>query len=142
MKVDDSHMSEYIIDILSKFFEVGFYQKQYYDIVITNKKLILVWLGESFKPWMLRADPGQNKRDNLSSLDIDNIIRYSKNNIIIDYSHIKDINLNKRNLFKNAYIAVTTRDEEYKLYTEDKKIDMNKVFHTLNKILKAKVSLK
>lgn len=134
-------MKEYIIDIMPKFFKVGFYQKQYYDIIITDKRLILVWLGESFKPWMLRADPGQNKRDLLETLDIDELEKYSKNNILIKSTHIKHLMLNQRTLFKNGYITITTKDQEYKLYTDDKKVDMTKIFHILNKTLQSKVIL-
>lgn len=133
-------MKEYIIDIMPKFFKVGFYQKQYYDIIITNKRLLLVWLGDSFKPWMLRADPGQNKRDLLENLDITEIEKYSKNNILIKYTHIKDLLLNKRTFFKNGSIAINTKNETYQLYTDDKKIDMTKFFHILNETFEDKVS--
>lgn len=133
-------MDEVVLDIIPKFFQVGFYKKEYYDVVITNRRLVLLWLGESFKTWMLRADAGQNKRDDLALLDTEKIINYSENNILIDYKDIKTIELGKRTILKNASIIMNTKDGEYKLYTDDRKIDMDQIFSIFNDIFQAKVS--
>lgn len=131
---------EVVQEIISKFFEVGFYNQKYYEIVITNKRLILVWIGESYKPWMLRIDPGVNKREEFEKLDINEIINYHTKNILINFEDIDFINLRKRTLFKNGYMHIKAKNFACKLYNKDKKVDYNKIFTTLEKSIMEKVS--
>ncbi|WP_432667206.1 hypothetical protein R9X47_12420 [Wukongibacter baidiensis] len=133
---------EVLSKIISKFFEIGFYNQIYYEIVVTNKRLILVNMGESYKPWMLSIDPGINKREEFEKLDLDEIVEYNEKNISIDYDDIKEIRLNGRTLFKNANMIINTEDEEFKLYTKEKQIDFSDTYELLQKFMGEKVTLK
>lgn len=132
---------EIVQNVFSMFFEVGFSNQKYYEIVTTNKRIILVWLGESYKPWMLRIDPGMNKRDELKELDVDKIANYHPNNISIDFEDIDFIKLKPRTFFKNGYIHIKSRNFDAKLYNKSKKIDYNNLFSIFEKKLMNKVSL-
>lgn len=130
---------EQVLGIATKFFEVGFYNQIYYEIVATNKRFILVWMGESYKPWMLRIDPGRDKREELKRLDVNEIACSSRKNISIDYDSIEEVQLIKRNLFKNACIRIKTKNKEYKLFTREKKVDFEDIYETFTQILGDKV---
>ncbi len=130
---------EILNKIISKFFEIGFYNQIYYEIVVTNKRLILVNMGESYKPWMLSIDPGMNKREEFEKLDLDEIIGYSKKNISIDYEDIKEIQLSDRTLLKNANMIINTKNDEIKLYTKEKQVDFLGIFDLLQKFTGKKV---
>ncbi|MTI70713.1 MAG: hypothetical protein FH751_10745 [Firmicutes bacterium] len=132
---------EEIIGEILKFFEVGFYDQRYYDIYITNKKLILVWMGESYKPWMLRVDPGQNKRKDFSDLNVKDIIKHHENNIIIPFKDIIKFDIKKKSFLKNCCITIKTKKNKIKLYSKDKSIDYIKHYKLLTKYLDEKVSL-
>lgn len=133
---------EVLNKIISKFFLVGFYNQIYYEIVITNKRLILVNMGESYKPWMLSIDPGMNKREEFEKLDIDEIIGYNEKNIFIDYEDIEEIQLSNRTIFKNANIVINTKNNQFKMYTKEKQIDFSDTFDILQRLIGKKAVLK
>lgn len=128
--------------IISKFFLIGFYNQIYYEIVVTNKRLILVNMGESYKPWMLSIDPGTNKREEFEKLNLNEIIGYDEKNISIDFQDIEEIQLNNRTILKNANMIITTQKDQLKLYTKSKEVDFANIFEILKKFVGKKVVLK
>lgn len=134
---------EKIIDVFPKFFEVGFYNERYYDIVLTNKRMVLVWMGESYKPWMLRIDPGMYKREELKKINsVDWLIKYHKKNIFLNYHSIDQIILKGRTVISNGYISIRTKDNLYKLYNKEKKIDYFRIYSILENYLEDKMIFK
>lgn len=132
---------EVVQEIFSKFFQVGFFNQQYYEIVVTNKRILFIWMGESYKPWMLRIDPGMDRREELKKLDVNKIANYHPNNILINYEDIDFIRLKPRTLFKNGYIYIKSKNFDAKLYNKSKKVDYNNILTIFEKRLKGKVFL-
>ncbi|EOD00325.1 hypothetical protein [Caldisalinibacter kiritimatiensis] len=131
--------TEIIKEIVPKFFEVGFYNQKYYDIVVTDKRIILAWMGETYRPWMLRVDPGMYKRKEFEKLNIDDVVNYNEKNVIIDYEDIEKVELKKRTFFKNGYIYIKTKNNEFKLYNKDKKLNYDDLLMTLQGFMGKKV---
>jgi hypothetical protein len=133
--------NEVIKGVISKFFKVGFYNQQYYEIVVTNERLLFVWMGESYKPWMLRIDPGMYKREELEKLQIHELVNYNDKNFSLYFNDINKLKLKKPTYFKNGFIIINTTQEVYKLFTKERKADFNNYHEILKDVLKEKVTL-
>ncbi|WP_131821352.1 hypothetical protein [Paramaledivibacter caminithermalis] len=126
--------NEIIKSIIPKFFEVSFYNLKYYDLIITNKRLIFVWMGESYKNWMLRTEIGMNKRKDIVSCDINRILINEKN-IVLDFEDIEAIKFHKRTFLKNVKLYIKTIGREYRFYSRDTKADLRESIKSLEKSL-------
>lgn len=133
---------EEILGKVESFFEPGFYNLKYYDIYITNNRLVFIRMGESFKTWMLRADPGHNNREKYLNKEIDELFKKNINSFQIYLRDIEAIKLRKKNFMKNGYLLIKVKDREIELYSKAKKESYDYFYDVLANKLDINVNYK
>ena len=125
-------MSREFIYNASKFFRAGNIFHKFYDLYLKQKNLVLVYMGETYRSFLLRAsDPGYSRRQKLKELTSEEIIKKIQKNIIVSRSEITNIELVPPTFFKNTKVVITTDQQQYTLYTENKEIDLTELEQVL-----------
>lgn len=121
-------MSEKILVYLTEYFQVNDFFKKFYEIVFTDKRLLIVNTGETFRSWFVSADVAYSKREKLAKMDIIDIYNnFEEKNIeSIYYKGIKDIKLYNKTFIRNGRIRIELY-EGRKIYYTSKKNSMEEI---------------
>ncbi|SHH34678.1 hypothetical protein [Clostridium grantii] len=92
----------------------------YFNVIFTEKEIILDFVNRSFRTWLLRIKP--YKALEYEGIDIATIKKRNEENLIIKYKDIKNIKLSDRTFFKNSYMEITAEglDEKLRLFSRNK----------------------
>lgn len=127
----------YKIDNLTK---KGSIDLVYFNVVFTNKGIILDYLHRSFRTWILRIKP--YKELDYDGFTAESIRSRSDENIYISYDSIKSLKFSNRTFIKNAYfeIETTTSEDKVRLFSRQD-VDFSEIHKMLESLMHEKVSL-
>ncbi len=121
-----------IKSIYNNYFILSAVDYKYYNIVFTDKEVILDFINRSFKPWIIRS--GIYRTLDYNNLTVEEIKNRHKENKVINFCDIEDIKFSKRTFFKNAFLEIQLKNGEKKvIITKEKAPDEIKT-ELLNKL--------
>lgn len=84
----------------------------FYEIIFTDKRIIILNSGQTFRAWITRADVAYNKRQKLFNMNIEDIYNSFEDKEIesIYYKDIEEIALSRRTFMKNGKIDIKLKD--------------------------------
>lgn len=124
---------EEILGFITDFFQVNDFFKTFYEIIFTNKRILIVKSGETFRSFFASADIAYAKREQLKKMNIQNILREFEVVESIDYSEVENIQLRKRNFVKNATLKISSKNEKKVFYSgkEGSLYEYNEIFEKI-----------
>ncbi len=118
-------MDENILGYLTEYFQMNDFFTNFYEIIFTDKRIIILNSGQTFRAWITRADVAYNKRQKLFNMNIEDIYNSFEDKEIesIYYKDIEEIALSRRTFMKNGKIDIKLKDGNKTYYTT-KKLDI------------------
>lgn len=104
----------------------------YYDLYFTEKELLLVYLNETHRSFLVRnPKAGEKEREKLEELSYSELMENSDDNIIINKDDICNIEIARPSFIRNTAIKIELEDKVINLFTKDKNKDLDKLTQTL-----------
>ncbi len=115
-------MDENILGYLTEYFQMNDFFTNFYEIIFTDKRIIILNSGQTFRAWITRADVAYNKRQKLFNMNIEDIYNSFEDKEIesIYYKDIEEIALSRRTFMKNGKIDIKLKDGNKTYYTTKK----------------------
>ncbi len=111
-----------IISIYKNFFILTNLDYKYYNVIFTEKEIILDFINRSFKPWIIRT--GIYKENEYENITLEEIKSRHEENLVINYDDIENVDFSKRTFIKNAHIKILYKNKKVlTLITKDKQIE-------------------
>ncbi len=93
---------------------------EYWELLVTEERLVWCFVGESFKSLLLRADTGERGRREIADATPDQALSLDKRNFAVPLGSLDSIRLRDGTLFRRAKLVVTWREngdtDSYELY--------------------------
>ncbi|ODR79326.1 hypothetical protein BG842_15385 [Haladaptatus sp. W1] len=83
---------------------------EYWELLVTNERLVWCFVGESFKSMLLRADTGERGREELADATADRALSFSDRNFAVPLDSVQLIRLREGTLFRRAKLTVSWTD--------------------------------
>ncbi|XVH32587.1 hypothetical protein ACNS7O_05200 [Haloferacaceae archaeon DSL9] len=83
---------------------------EFWELVLTDRRLIWCFVGESFKSLLLRADMGERGRDAIDDLPPADVAAFDERNFTVPLSALESIRLRPRTRFRRPVLTVTWRE--------------------------------
>ena len=112
-------MNEKVLGYLTEYFQINDFFKKFYELVFTDKRLLIINTGETFRSWFARTDVAYSKRENLLEMDIMDIFKNFEEKKIesIYYKNIEEIVLSNKTFIKNGKIKIELCEGKKTYYT-------------------------
>lgn len=116
-------MNEKILGYLTEYFQMNDFFTNFYEIIFTEKRILILNSGETFRAWITRADVAYNKRQKLFNMNIEDIYNSFKDEEIesIYFKDIQEIILTEKTFIKNGKIHIKLNNGVNKIYYTNKK---------------------
>ncbi|WP_266078894.1 hypothetical protein [Haladaptatus caseinilyticus] len=105
---DDS--SEELLAHLTQWFRQRPTSMEYWELLVTDERLVWCFVGESFKSLLLRADTGERGRREITELSPERARTLSERNFAVPLDSLQSIRLREGSLFRRATVTVTWRE--------------------------------
>ncbi len=93
---------------------------EYWELLVTEERLVWCFVGESFKSLLLRADTGERGRREIADVSPDRALSLDERNFAVPLDSLESIRLREGTVFRRATLAVTWREngdtDSYELY--------------------------
>lgn len=124
---------EEILGLITDFFQVNDFFKTFYEIIFTNKRILIVKSGETFRAFFASSDVAYAKREQLKKMNLQNILRDFEVVESIDYDEVENVQLKKRNFAKNATLRISLKNEKKVFYSskEGSLDEYNEIFEKI-----------
>jgi hypothetical protein len=83
---------------------------EYWDLLVTDERLVWCFVGESFKSMLLRADTGERGRKEIADATPERALSFSERNFAVPLDSVQSIRLREGTLFRRATLTVTWRE--------------------------------
>ncbi|WP_423743875.1 hypothetical protein V5735_12775 (plasmid) [Haladaptatus sp. SPP-AMP-3] len=83
---------------------------EYWDLLVTDERLVWCFVGESFKSMLLRADTGERGRKELADATPNRALSFSDRNFAVPLDSVRSIRLREGTLFRRAKLTVSWTD--------------------------------
>jgi hypothetical protein len=117
-------MNEKILGYLTDYFQMNDFFTNFYEIIFTDKRILIINSGETFRAWITRADVAYNKRQKVFNMNnIEDIYNNFKDEEIesIYFKDAEEIILTEKTFIKNGKIQIKLKDDGKKVYYTNKK---------------------
>lgn len=104
---------------------------EFWELFLTSERLIWCFVGESFSSALLRADMGENARNELDSLTIEEIMTYDEQNFEIPLDSLDSLGLVLGTRFRRTRLEIGWSDEEWTLYSTKTSDPQQELIETL-----------
>ncbi len=83
---------------------------EYWELLVTDERLVWCFVGESFKSMLLRADMGERGRKEITDATPDRALSFSERNFAVPLDSVRSIRLREGTLFRRAKLTVSWTD--------------------------------
>jgi hypothetical protein len=90
---------------------------EFWEVLVTDRRLIWCCVGESFKSLLLRADMGARNRETIAELSPDELAVYDKRNIIVPLSALLSIRLKTYGFMRRTQMTIAWNDDSHESIT-------------------------
>ncbi|EJN60830.1 hypothetical protein [Halogranum rubrum] len=92
---------------------------EFWEVVVTDERLVWCFVGESFSSLLLRADVGETGRREIEQRATDELLTMNEENFAIPLADVRRIELDEGSRFRRASLTIEWEDdggvEEWKL---------------------------
>lgn len=93
---------------------------EYWELLVTEERLVWCFVGESFKSMLLRADTGERGRSEIENVSPDRALSLDEQNFAVPLDSLESIRLREGTLLRRAKLIVTWHENgdtnSYELY--------------------------
>ncbi|WP_222920335.1 hypothetical protein [Natrinema sp. SYSU A 869] len=82
---------------------------EFWELVLTNERLLWCFVGESYRSLLLRADMGERDRDVVADLPPDAVATYDERNFAVPLEALEQLHLVTGTRLRRARLAVEWR---------------------------------
>ncbi|SIR49075.1 hypothetical protein SAMN05421858_2479 [Haladaptatus litoreus] len=79
---------------------------EYWELLVTDERLVWCFVGESFKSMLLRADTGERRRQEIENATPQRVLTLSERNFAVPLAAVESIRLRDGSLFRRAALTV------------------------------------
>ncbi|WP_049970066.1 hypothetical protein [Haladaptatus cibarius] len=79
---------------------------EYWELLVTDERLVWCFVGESFKSMLLRADTGERGRQEIENITPKRALTLSERNFAVPLAAVESIRLRDGSLFRRATLTV------------------------------------
>ncbi|PCR92645.1 hypothetical protein [Natrinema ejinorense] len=107
--------SETIIARLTHWFRQRPNSLEFWELVVTDERLLWCFVGESYRSLLLRADMGERDRERIADLPPDAIAAFDDRNIVVPLESLEKLHLVTGTRLRRARLVVgwQPRDGDY-----------------------------
>ena len=84
---------------------------QFWEVVVTDERLVWCFVGESFSSLLLRADVGETGRRELEGRSADDLLALNEENFAVPLADVRKVDLDEGSRFRRASLTLTWEDE-------------------------------
>lgn len=84
---------------------------EFWEVVVTDERLVWCFVGESFSSLLLRADVGETGRREIERSERDDLLALNEENFAVPLSDVRSIELDEGSRFRRASLTLTWEDE-------------------------------
>ncbi|SFK99570.1 hypothetical protein SAMN04487950_1821 [Halogranum rubrum] len=92
---------------------------EFWEVVVTDERLVWCFVGESFSSLLLRADVGETGRREIENRATDELLTLNEENFAVPLADVRRIDLDEGSRFRRASLTIAWEDdggvEEWKL---------------------------
>ncbi|MFD1564170.1 hypothetical protein ACFR99_11480 [Haloarchaeobius amylolyticus] len=95
---------------------------EFWELILTDERLLLCFVGESYRSLLLRADMGERARDTIADLPPDDIETFDERNLVVPLESLETLRLVTGTRLRRARLVVGWRagddieSDEWTLY--------------------------
>ena len=113
MTSKESTADEYSLGWFTEWYHQTPTALEFWEILITDKRLIWCCIGEAFKSMLLRADMGARNREAIAELSPEKLAAYDKRNITVPLPALHSIHLKTGGFIRRTQMTISWEDNEY-----------------------------
>ncbi|WP_249361402.1 hypothetical protein [Haloterrigena sp. H1] len=119
---DDPMTTETIIARLTHWFRQRPNSIEFWELILTDERLILCFVGESYRSLLLRADMGERDRATIADLPPDDIETFDERNVTVPLEAVEKLHLVTGTRLRRARLVVSwqvgndVESDEWTLY--------------------------
>ncbi|WP_435155485.1 hypothetical protein [Haladaptatus sp. DFWS20] len=103
--------SEELLAHLTQWFRQRPTSMEYWELLVTDERVVWCFVGESFKSLLLRADTGERGRREIEELPPEQALTLSERNFAVPLDSLQSIRFRDGSLFRRATMTVTWRED-------------------------------
>lgn len=92
------------------------YSLEYWEVFVTDHRLIFCFIGESYSSLLLKADMGATHRDRISDFDLPEIVAFDDRNFTVPSHVLREIELTRGSWRKKASLRFVWEDDEMEFF--------------------------
>lgn len=117
-------MDEKIIIKIMGFFQTNEFFQTFYEVIFTNKRLLLIKSGETFRAFFARADVAHNNRKKIKNMSLDKILNeFQVDSIFLE--EIDEITIKNKTFINNTSLIIKCETKKIVFYSTNT-YDLNK----------------
>ncbi|RRJ33459.1 hypothetical protein [Halocatena pleomorpha] len=100
---------------LSQF--TGWFQRRptplaFWELLVTDRRIVWCFVGESFKSLLLRADTGERGRRELERMTPEGALALNRRNFAVSLAALRSVRLRERSWLRRTTLTVTWDDDD------------------------------
>lgn len=103
-------MSETRLVHLTEWFRRRPTSLQFWEVVVTDERLLWCFVGESFSSLLLRADVGETGRRELEGRVTDELLRLNEENFAVPLDSLRRLELTEGSRFRRTTVTITWKE--------------------------------
>lgn len=84
---------------------------EFWEVVVTDERLVWCFVGESFSSLLLRADVGETGRREIENDAVDDLLALNEENFAVPLTDVRAIDLDEGSRFRRASLTLTWEGE-------------------------------
>ena len=85
---------------------------EFWEVVVTNERLVWCFVGESFSSLLLRADVGETGRREVERSDLSDLLALNEENFAVPLADVHTVDLDEGSRFRRASLTITWEGED------------------------------
>nr|WP_049900548.1 hypothetical protein [Natrinema altunense] len=118
--------SETIIARLTHWFRQRPTSIEFWEIVVTDERLLWCFVGESFRSLLLRADMGERDRAAVAELSPPEVAAFDDRNFAVPLEALEELRLVTGTRLRRARLVVTWREDEDDIEYEERTLSQSR----------------
>jgi hypothetical protein len=123
---DEPMTNETVIARLTNWFRQRPNSIEFWELVVTDERLLWCFVGESFRSLLLRADMGERDRATVAELPPDAIATYDERNFAVPLEALAELRLVTGTRLRRARLVVGWRTDENDAEYEERTLSQSR----------------
>ncbi len=77
---------------------------EYWEVLVTSRRVIFCFVGQSYRSLLLKADMGASHRDRVASMEPNKVAEFDEQNVVVPLSELGRITLTRPTRFRTAIL--------------------------------------